>query len=192
MRVDHVVEVGGPGTLAQSIEAVRVGGQISLVGMLTGLQVNGRPSLCWPSRRACKDSWLQQAQQQDYVAALDSRGYVRPGQQLLLDQLATPSVTGQRRAFWQGRRRMVKPETPQRALRDVRHWRKGRHEQKLDFSVSELWARVWRHLLRQDTRSPCGTEVRRQRRRSSPRARRASFRSALTKSSLRNDKKLGS
>ena len=36
--VDHVVEVGGPGTLAQSIEAVRVGGQISLVGMLTGLQ----------------------------------------------------------------------------------------------------------------------------------------------------------
>jgi NADPH:quinone reductase-like Zn-dependent oxidoreductase len=35
--VDHVIEVGGPGTLAQSIAAVRVGGHISLIGVLTGL-----------------------------------------------------------------------------------------------------------------------------------------------------------
>lgn len=34
--VDHVIEVGGPGTLAQSIEAVRIGGHISLIGVLTG------------------------------------------------------------------------------------------------------------------------------------------------------------
>lgn len=34
--VDHVVEVGGPGTLGQSIEAVRIGGHISLIGVLTG------------------------------------------------------------------------------------------------------------------------------------------------------------
>jgi NADPH:quinone reductase-like Zn-dependent oxidoreductase len=34
--VDHVVEVGGPATLAQSIAAVRVGGHISLIGVLTG------------------------------------------------------------------------------------------------------------------------------------------------------------
>jgi len=34
--VDHVVEVGGPGTLSQSITAVRVGGHISLIGVLTG------------------------------------------------------------------------------------------------------------------------------------------------------------
>jgi NADPH:quinone reductase-like Zn-dependent oxidoreductase len=34
--VDHVIEVGGPGTLPQSIEAVRVGGHISLIGVLTG------------------------------------------------------------------------------------------------------------------------------------------------------------
>ncbi|OBX38062.1 L-threonine 3-dehydrogenase [Halomonas elongata] len=34
--VDHIVEVGGPGTLAQSIEAVRIGGHISLIGVLTG------------------------------------------------------------------------------------------------------------------------------------------------------------
>jgi NADPH:quinone reductase-like Zn-dependent oxidoreductase len=34
--VDHVIEVGGPGTLGQSINAVRVGGHISLIGVLTG------------------------------------------------------------------------------------------------------------------------------------------------------------
>jgi len=35
--VDHVVEVGGPGTLAGSIRAVRVGGHIALIGVLTGI-----------------------------------------------------------------------------------------------------------------------------------------------------------
>jgi len=34
--VDHVIELGGPGTLAQSIVASRVGGHISLIGTLTG------------------------------------------------------------------------------------------------------------------------------------------------------------
>lgn len=34
--VDHIVEVGGAGTLPQSIEAVRIGGHISLIGVLTG------------------------------------------------------------------------------------------------------------------------------------------------------------
>ena len=34
--VDHVVEVGGPGTLPQSVAAVRIGGHISLIGVLTG------------------------------------------------------------------------------------------------------------------------------------------------------------
>jgi NADPH:quinone reductase-like Zn-dependent oxidoreductase len=36
LGVDEVVEVGGPGTLPQSITAVRVGGNISLIGVLTG------------------------------------------------------------------------------------------------------------------------------------------------------------
>jgi NADPH:quinone reductase-like Zn-dependent oxidoreductase len=36
LGIDHVVEVGGPGTLPQSIAAVRVGGHISLIGVLTG------------------------------------------------------------------------------------------------------------------------------------------------------------
>jgi NADPH:quinone reductase-like Zn-dependent oxidoreductase len=34
--VDHVMELGGPGTVAQSIRAARVGGHISLIGTLTG------------------------------------------------------------------------------------------------------------------------------------------------------------
>ncbi|MDT8410183.1 MAG: NAD(P)-dependent alcohol dehydrogenase [Wenzhouxiangellaceae bacterium] len=34
--VDHVIEVGGPGTLPQSIAAVRTGGHIALIGVLTG------------------------------------------------------------------------------------------------------------------------------------------------------------
>ena len=35
--VDHIIEVGGPATLPQSITAVRVGGHISLIGVLTGI-----------------------------------------------------------------------------------------------------------------------------------------------------------
>jgi NADPH:quinone reductase-like Zn-dependent oxidoreductase len=35
--VDHVVEVGGAGTLAQSLDAVRIGGTISVIGVLSGV-----------------------------------------------------------------------------------------------------------------------------------------------------------
>jgi NADPH:quinone reductase-like Zn-dependent oxidoreductase len=46
LGVDHVVEVGGAGTLGQSLKAVRVGGQISLIGVLAaGGQVNPIPIL---------------------------------------------------------------------------------------------------------------------------------------------------
>jgi NADPH:quinone reductase-like Zn-dependent oxidoreductase len=34
--VDHVIEIGGAGTLAKSIRAVRLGGRISLIGLLAG------------------------------------------------------------------------------------------------------------------------------------------------------------
>ncbi len=36
--VDQVIEVGGPGTLAESIKACRIGGFIALIGVLTGWQ----------------------------------------------------------------------------------------------------------------------------------------------------------
>ena len=35
--VDHVIEVGGPGTTDQSIKATRPGGTVSLIGVLTGV-----------------------------------------------------------------------------------------------------------------------------------------------------------
>jgi NADPH:quinone reductase-like Zn-dependent oxidoreductase len=44
--VDHVIEVGGAGTLAQSLRAVRTGGHIALIGVLSGYgQVNPLPIL---------------------------------------------------------------------------------------------------------------------------------------------------
>jgi NADPH:quinone reductase-like Zn-dependent oxidoreductase len=44
--VDHVVEVGGAGTLAQSLRAVRTGGHIALIGVLSGYgQFNPLPIL---------------------------------------------------------------------------------------------------------------------------------------------------
>jgi len=41
--VDHIVEVGGPGTLGRSMNAVRVGGRISLIGLLTGPEATVNP-----------------------------------------------------------------------------------------------------------------------------------------------------
>jgi NADPH:quinone reductase-like Zn-dependent oxidoreductase len=41
--VDHVVEVGGPGTLARSIGATRVGGSIGLMGVLLGGRIDPTP-----------------------------------------------------------------------------------------------------------------------------------------------------
>ena len=45
--VDHVIEVGGAGTLNESLSAVRPGGTISLIGVLAGgaAQVNLTPVL---------------------------------------------------------------------------------------------------------------------------------------------------
>jgi NADPH:quinone reductase-like Zn-dependent oxidoreductase len=44
--VDHVVEVGGAGTLARSLRAVRVTGHVALIGVLSGLgDVNPMPIL---------------------------------------------------------------------------------------------------------------------------------------------------
>ena len=40
---DHVVEVGGAGTLPRSIAAARIGGQVALIGVLTGGQIDPAP-----------------------------------------------------------------------------------------------------------------------------------------------------
>ncbi|WP_336491115.1 zinc-dependent alcohol dehydrogenase family protein [Methylobacterium nigriterrae] len=70
--VDHVLEIGGPGTLAQSIEAVRVGGHISLIGVLTGL--GGEvPTGQLMTKQARLQGLIvgNRRQQQEFVAALN-------------------------------------------------------------------------------------------------------------------------
>jgi NADPH:quinone reductase-like Zn-dependent oxidoreductase len=43
--VDHVIEVGGAGTLPLSIKSVRRGGHVALIGVLTGGEMDPRPVL---------------------------------------------------------------------------------------------------------------------------------------------------
>lgn len=88
--VDHVVELGGPGTLAQSIAAVRVGGHISLIGVLTGRQ-GDVPTALLMARQARVQGLIvgSRLQQQEYVAALEQTG-IRPviDRSFTLEQLA--------------------------------------------------------------------------------------------------------
>ena len=42
---DYVVEVGGAGTLPRSIAAARIGGQVALIGVLTGGQIDPAPMM---------------------------------------------------------------------------------------------------------------------------------------------------
>ncbi len=41
--VDHIIEVGGPATLGRSMNAVRVGGRISVIGLLAGPEASVSP-----------------------------------------------------------------------------------------------------------------------------------------------------
>ncbi len=73
--VDEVVEIGGPGTLGQSIHAARVGGHISLIGVLTG--VSGEvPTAALFSANIRLDGITvgSRAQQLDMVAGLEATG----------------------------------------------------------------------------------------------------------------------
>lgn len=88
--VDHVVEVGGPGTLPQSINAVRVGGHISLIGVLTG--ASGEvPTAALMAKQARLQGLIvgSRRQQQEFVRALNG-GSIRPviDRRFPLEQLA--------------------------------------------------------------------------------------------------------
>ncbi|TLX59815.1 NAD(P)-dependent alcohol dehydrogenase [Stutzerimonas nosocomialis] len=76
--VDHVVEVGGPGTLPQSIEAVRIGGHISLIGVLTG-RGGEVPTSLLMARQARLQGLIvgSRREQQDFVRGIDAMG-LRP------------------------------------------------------------------------------------------------------------------
>jgi NADPH:quinone reductase-like Zn-dependent oxidoreductase len=76
--VDHVIELGGPGTLGQSIKAVRVGGHISLIGVLTGRQGEVPTSLLMAKQARLQGLIVgTRRQQQEYVAALNQAN-IRP------------------------------------------------------------------------------------------------------------------
>lgn len=75
---DIVVEVGGFGTLGQSIEAVRIGGHIALIGVLTGM--GGEvPTAFLMAKQARLQGLIvgNRQEQQDFVRALEITG-IRP------------------------------------------------------------------------------------------------------------------
>ena len=73
--VDHVIEVGGPGTLPQSIAAVRVGGHIALIGVLTGYS-GPVPTGPFMLKQARLQGLIvgSRREQQDFVRAIDANG----------------------------------------------------------------------------------------------------------------------
>jgi len=73
--VDHIVEVGGPATLDQSMLAARVGAHISVIGILTGL--GGEVSIVTALIKQLRLQGLivgNRTQQQDMVKAIDTNG----------------------------------------------------------------------------------------------------------------------
>lgn len=71
--VDHVVEVGGPATLNQSMLAARVGAHISVIGILTGL--GGEVSIVTALIKQLRLQGLivgNRTQQQEMVKAIDA------------------------------------------------------------------------------------------------------------------------
>nr|WP_321360290.1 NAD(P)-dependent alcohol dehydrogenase [uncultured Hyphomonas sp.] len=73
--VDEVVEIGGPGTLAQSIAACRPGGHISLIGVLTGVS-GDVPTAALFSRNITLSGITvgSRRMQEDMVDALEANG----------------------------------------------------------------------------------------------------------------------
>lgn len=73
--VDHVVEVGGPATLEQSMQAARVGGHVSVIGILTGL-AGDFPLVTALIKQLRLQGVLvgSRSMQQDMVKAIDANG----------------------------------------------------------------------------------------------------------------------
>ena len=71
--VDHVIEVGGPATLPQSLLATRVGGHIAVIGVLTGIDSQLPLGLAL-ARHLRLQAFVvgSRRQQQDMVRALDA------------------------------------------------------------------------------------------------------------------------
>ncbi len=73
--VDEVVEIGGPGTMAQSITASRIGGHISLIGVLTGMAGEVPTAQLMSANVTLKGLTVGSRQdQEDMIAAIDANG----------------------------------------------------------------------------------------------------------------------
>ena len=73
--VDCVVEIGGPGTLDQSIIATRVGGHIALIGVLTGIAGNVQTAMLMGKNQRLQGLTVgSRAQQLDMIAAIEANG----------------------------------------------------------------------------------------------------------------------
>ena len=73
--VDVVVEVGGSGTLPQSIRAVRMGGHISMIGVLTGFSGEVPTAELFQKNAAISGITVgSRSQQLDMVAAIEANG----------------------------------------------------------------------------------------------------------------------
>jgi NADPH:quinone reductase-like Zn-dependent oxidoreductase len=67
------VEIGGAGTLPQSISAVRVGGHISLIGVLAGFEGNVPTAALFGKNATLKGITVgSRAQQRDMIAAIEA------------------------------------------------------------------------------------------------------------------------
>lgn len=76
--VDHVIEVGGPATLEQSMIAARIGGHVSVIGILTGLA--GQLGIVTALVRQLRLQGVlvgSRTQQQEMIRAIDANG-MRP------------------------------------------------------------------------------------------------------------------
>ena len=54
--VDHIIEVGGQGTVSESLRAIRVGGTISMIGVLAGGTMGARLGPSSPATSASRAS----------------------------------------------------------------------------------------------------------------------------------------
>lgn len=73
--VDVVVEIGGPGTMNQSLTAVRIGGHISLIGVLTGFSGEVATAVAMSKNVAIKGVTVGSRQdQEEMIAAIEANG----------------------------------------------------------------------------------------------------------------------
>ncbi len=102
--VDHVIEIGGPGTLGQSIAACRMHGHIALIGVLTGFSGEVPTAALFMSQiRVTGISVGSRADQEDMIRAITATG-IRP----VIDATYSLDGIGEAFRYFQSRRHFGK------------------------------------------------------------------------------------